>query len=81
VIKAAALQRVMNFASSIRSQKDIGPMLRRDRADFGDGNLKVRKHFQQERLEFHVRAIDFVYQQYRGACTVGLDRFQQRPLD
>src|SRR4030095_9211816 len=32
VIKAAALQRVMNFASSIRSQKDIGPMLRRDRA-------------------------------------------------
>ena len=51
------------------------------RAHFRDGDLKVTQHFEQERFERFVGAVDFVDQQHRRAGGIGLERLQQRPLD
>ncbi len=51
------------------------------RAHFRNGDLKVAQHFEQERLERFVGAIELVDQQHRRAGGVRLQRLQQRPLD
>ena len=81
MIETAALERIMNFPRAIGGEKHVGPMLCRDRAEFGDGDLKIRQHLEQKRLELHIGAIDLVDQQHRRVGAVGLDRLEQRTLD
>ena len=52
-----------------------------DGAELRDGHLEVGEHFEQERLERLVGAVELVDQQHRRACRIGLERLQQRPLD
>ena len=52
-----------------------------DGAELRDGHLEVGQHFEQERLERLVGAVELVDQQHRRARGVGLERLQQRPLD
>ena len=52
-----------------------------DRAELGDRHLEVGQHFEQERLERLVGAVELVDQQHRRAGRIGLQRLQQRPLD
>ena len=56
-------------------------MLGADRADLRNCDLEIREHFQEKRLEFHVRAIDLVNQQHGRRPTVGLDGLEQRAPD
>ena len=56
-------------------------MRRLHRAHFRNRDLEVAEHFEQERLERFVGAIDLVDQQDRRAGGVGLQRLQQRTLD
>ncbi len=56
-------------------------MLGLDRAKLGDRHLEIGQHFEQERLERLVAAVEFVDQQHRRAGRVRLQRLQQRPLD
>ena len=56
-------------------------MLGLDRAHFRNGDLEVGQHFEQERLERLVGAVDLVDQEHRRAGGIGLERLQQRPLD
>ena len=46
-----------------------------------DRDLEIGQHFEQERLEGFVGAVEFVDQQHRRARGVRLERLQQRPLD
>ena len=81
VIEAAALERVVDFARAVRGDDHDRRMRGLDRAEFRDRDLEVGEHFEQERLERLVGAVEFVDQQHRRAGGVGLERLQQRPLD
>ncbi len=59
----------------------IGGCAGLDRAELGNRHLEVGQHFEQERLEGFVGAVEFVDQQHRRAGRVRLQRLQQRPLD
>ena len=59
----------------------IGGCGRLDRAELGDRDLEIGQHFEQERLEGLVGAVELVDQQHRRAVGIGLERLQQRPLD
>ena len=48
---------------------------------FRHGDLEVGEHFQQERLEGFVGAVDLVDQQHRSTGRIGFERLEQRPLD
>ena len=56
-------------------------MLGLHRAHFRNGDLEIAQHFEQERLEGLVGAVDLVDQQHRRAGGVGLERLKERPLD
>ena len=81
VIEAAALERVVDFAGAVGGDDDDRRMLGLDRAELGDGDLEVGQHFEQERLERLVAAVELVDQQHRRAGGIRLERLQQRPLD
>src|SRR3984957_14979919 len=78
VIKAAAAQSVRQFARGVGGQHDPRDRKRRNRAEFGNRDLKVRQKFEQERLEFLIRTVDFVDQQHWRRLLP--DGFEQRPL-
>ena len=52
-----------------------------DRAELRDRDLEIGEHFQQERFERLVGAVELVDQQHRRAGRIGLERLQERPLD
>ena len=54
-------------------------LVRLDRPELGNGDLEVREHLEQERLELLVGAVDLVDQQHDR--LVGLDRLEQRAPD
>ena len=81
VIEAAALERVVDFARAVRGDDDDRRMLGLDGAELRDGHLEIGEHFEQERLERLVGAVELVDQQHRRAGGIGLERLQQRPLD
>ena len=81
VIETAPLERVMHFAGAVRGDDHDGRMCGLHRAHFRDGDLKIAQHFEQERLECLVGAVDLVDQQHRRAGGVGLERLKERPLD
>ena len=57
----------------------IGGCRRLHRAELGDRHLEIGEHFQQERLERLVGAVELVDEQHRRAGRIGRQRFQQRP--
>ena len=72
----------MHFAGAVGGhQHDRRLQSRLHGAKFGNGDLEIGQHFQQERLEGFVGAVDLVDQQHRRACRVGIERLQQRALD
>ena len=81
VIKAAPLQRVVDFARAVRGDDDDRRRGRADRADLGDRHLEIGKQLQKIGLERLVGAVELVDQQDRRAGDVRLQRLQQRPLD
>ena len=81
VIQAAPLQRIVNFAGAVGGENDDGTRVvgRAHRAELGDGDLKIRQHFQQERFKRFIGAIEFIDQQHRrGAGNRQVQRLQQR---
>ena len=64
-VQAAPLERVGQLARAVRGQHHVRPMLGVDRAELRDRHLEVGQHFEQERLELLVGAIDLVDQQHR----------------
>ena len=81
MIETAALERVVDFARAVRGDHDDRRMLRLDGAELGDRDLEVGQHFEQERFERLVGAVELVDQQHRRAGGIGLERLQQRALD
>ena len=81
VIEAAALERVVDLARAVRGDDHDRRMLGLHRAHLRDRDLEVGQHFEQERLEGFVGAVELVDQQHRRAGGVRLERLQQRPLD
>jgi hypothetical protein len=51
-----------------------------DGPDLGNRDLELGEDFQEKRLEFLVRAVDLVDQQYRRLAVLP-DGLQQRPAD
>ncbi len=76
VIEAAPLERVVNFAGAVRGDDDDRRLRRLHGAHFRNGDLEVRQHFEQERLERFIGAVEFVDQQHRRAGRVRLQRLQ-----
>ena len=66
-------------SGAVRRDHDCRRLVRRDRAELGDSHREVGEHFEQERLELVVRAVELVDQEHRAGT--GADRLQQRPLD
>ena len=81
MIEAAALERVVNLARAVRGDDHDRRLRGLDRAQFRDRDLEIGEHFEQERLEGFVGAVEFVDQQHRRAGCVRLERLQQRTLD
>ena len=71
----------MHLARAVRGDHHDRRMRGLDGAELRHGHLEVGQHFQQERLEGLVGAVDLVDQQHRRPVRVGLERLQQRPLD
>ncbi len=74
-VQAAPLQRRGQVAGVVGGEDDVGQVLRRDRADLGDGDLELREQLEQDRLQRLVGAVDLVDQQHDGLG--GADRLQQ----
>src|ERR671936_1430692 len=79
VEKTAPLERVVKLARAVRRQDDRRPSPRAHRADLRNGDLEIRKDFEQKRLELVVGAVDLVDQQ--DHLLRALDRLEQRPPD
>ena len=71
----------MDFARAVGGDDDERRMRGLHRAQFRHRDLEVGEHFEQERLERLVGAVELVDQQDRRARGVRLERLQQRPLD
>jgi hypothetical protein len=56
----------------------IGGSFRLDGAEFGNGDLEIRQHLQQEGLEGLVGAVEFVDEQHRRLPFRRFQRLQQR---
>ena len=59
-IEAAPAERVADLARPVRGEDDVRHVRRLDRPELGDGDLEVRQHLEQERLEAVVGAVDLV---------------------
>ena len=81
MVEAAPLERVVDLAGAVRGDDHDRRLRGLDRAELRDGDLEIRQHLEQERLERLVAAVEFVDQQHRRAGGVRLQRLQQRPLD
>ena len=81
MIEAAALERVVDLAGAVRGDDHDRRLVGLHGAELRDRDLEVGQHFEQERLERLVGAVELVDQQHRRAGGVGLERLQQRPLD
>ena len=79
VVERPALERVVQLARAVRRQHDHRPALAANRADLRNGDLEVRQHLEQERLELVVGAVDLVDQQHDRLGA--LDRLEQRAAD
>ena len=79
MVERPALERVVQLARAVRRQHDHRPALAANRADLRNGDLEVRQHLEQERLELVVGAVDLVDQE--DDRLVALDRLEQRPAD
>ena len=71
----------MHLARAVRCHQHDRRMRGLHGAELRHGDLEIGQHFQQERLEGLVGAVDLVDQQHRRPVRVGLQRLQQRPLD
>ena len=67
MIETSALERVVDLAGAVRGDDHDGRMRRLHRAELRDGDLKVGEHFQEERLERLVGAVELVDQEDRRA--------------
>ena len=81
MIEAPALERVVHLAGAVGGDQNDRRLRRLDGAELGHGDLEIGQHFQQERLEGLVGAVDLVDQQHRRTGRVRLERLQQGPLD
>ena len=81
VVEAAAPERVVQLPGPVRGEDHERPLARADRAELGDGHLKVGQELEQERLELVVGPVDLVDQQHRGPLVVVLDGVEQRAAD
>ena len=70
VIKATTLQGVMHFARPVGRHDHDWRLDGLHRSEFGDRHLEIREHFEQERLEGLVRAVEFIDQE--DGCPAGL---------
>src|SRR5207245_10678169 len=73
ILEATAFESVMNFPRPVGREKDVGPVLRGNGAELGNGDLKIRQHLEQKSLELHVGAIDLVDQKYRDRKSTRLN--------
>src|SRR5271167_1093553 len=78
VVKAAPLQRVVQFPGPVGGEHHERRALRLDGADLGDADLEVRQHLKQEGLELVVGPVDLVDQQH--GLIAGPDGLEQRPF-
>ena len=60
VIKASTLQRIMEFAGSVRREDNNRPFIGHDRAQLRNRDLEIRKQLKQECFELVVSAVDLV---------------------
>src|SRR5688572_28486642 len=81
LIEAAAFERIVHFARSVRRKDDERWFGRANGAKFGNGDLKLREQLEKKSFELFVRTIDFVDQQNGRTRAPGIDRLQQRALD
>jgi hypothetical protein len=78
VVEAPPLERVVHLAGAVAGDDDDRRRIGTHGADLRNRHGELREHFQQERLELVVGAVDLVDEQH---TRVGLDRLQQRAGD
>ena len=71
----------MDVARAVRRDDDDRRLVRANRAELGNGDLKIREELQQVPFELFVGAIDLVDEQHGRTLARLLDGAQQRPLD
>src|SRR6516165_5082067 len=81
MIKAAALERVVDLAGAVRGNDHDRRMYGFDSPELRDRDLEVRQHLEQECLKGFIRTIELVDEENGRARSIGLERLQQRPLD
>src|SRR3954447_5701276 len=76
-VEATPLQRLGELARVVGGEEDdrVGPRL--DAAELGDGDLEVREHLQEHRLELLVGLVDLVDEEHHGLRRG--DRRHERP--
>src|SRR6266498_1062551 len=80
-VQAAPLERIVDFACTIRCDHHEWRAISLDRADLGDRYLEIGEDFQQKGFEFLVAAVNFIDQQYHLTFPGFLNCLQQWPLE
>jgi len=65
VVKASSFESIAQLAGAIRRENDIRSMLRLNRSQLRDTDLKLGKQLEQKSLERLVRPINFIHEQDR----------------
>ena len=79
-IGAAPPQRIADTPDLVRSEHDKGNRLVLHRPQLGNGDLPLREHLEQHRLELFADLVHFIDQQHARLVLV-LERAHERPLD
>ena len=81
MIEAAPLERVVDLPGAIGRDDHDRRMRGFHGAELRDRHLEIGQHFEQERFERFVGAVELVDEQHRRPGDVRLQRLQQRPFD
>jgi len=68
-VEAPAAERVADLPGAVRREHYVRRMLGANRAELGDGHLKVGQDLEEKRLEPVVRAVHLIHQQYRRSLA------------